>query len=154
MKSTFRSGIFRGLSATALGIALGSGMCFTLPLSAGTLGTSYSVRQDNQVITGDVKDSEGTPLAGVTVRLKGTKIGTMTDTDGVFRITIPKDMKKGTLTFSYVGMKDKEVPFTSTTGTFTVTLEDDTELLNEVVVTGYQTISKERATESFACSIL
>lgn len=97
-------------------------------------------------IQGVVTDSEGLPLPGVSVVVKGTTVGVSTTIDGHYHMTLPENT--GTIVFSFVGMETKEFPYT---GQFVINviLYDDSESLNEVIVTGYQTISKERATGSY-----
>jgi TonB-linked SusC/RagA family outer membrane protein len=93
-------------------------------------------------LSGKVSDSDGLPLPGVSVVVVGTSNGVQTDFDGLFRI----DVSLGdVLRFSYLGQKTKDV----TIGNFDfldVILENDTELLDEVVVTGYSTLKKSEVT--------
>ena len=93
-------------------------------------------------IEGVVKDKEGLPLPGVTVLIKGTSIGGVTDVNGVFKFSIPSDAV--TLVFSFVGMKTQEVNYTSGMK-LEIVLEEDAVALEDVVVTGYF----ERKKESF-----
>ena len=97
------------------------------------------------LITGKVISAAGEPLPGVTVVLKGTTVGTSTDGDGTFSLQVPET--SGTLSFSFIGTLTKEVPFTGP-GEINVTLEDDTQALEEVVVIGYGTQSKESITSA------
>ena len=97
-------------------------------------------------LVGQVLDIDGSPLIGVTVRVKGTNNGGLTDLDGQF--TIPVDGNNATLIFSYVGKKDME-RVANAGRTLKITLEDAVNELGDVVITGYQTISKERATGSY-----
>ena len=100
-----------------------------------------------RVLKGTVKDKDGNLLPGVSVVVKGTQSGVATDIDGKFEIKV--DDKPGViLVLSFVGMKTKEVKVGNKT-MINVVLEPDTENLEEVVVTGFQTISKERATGAF-----
>ena len=72
--------------------------------------SGYAWTQD-RVITGSVTDSkDATPLIGVSVLVKGTKIGTKTDADGSFRLTVPANAQ--TLVFSSVGYGQQEVAIT------------------------------------------
>ena len=97
-------------------------------------------------IAGTVFDENGDGLIGVSVFVPGTNSGTITDVDGRYSIkATPGDL----LTFTFVGMADKAIKVTPNTKTLNVNLEPATTALNEVVVTGYQTISKERATGAF-----
>jgi TonB-linked SusC/RagA family outer membrane protein len=85
-------------------------------------------------ISGSVKDSKGLSLPGVTVLVKGTTIGTITDADGQFRISVPADTKS--LVFSFVGMKSQEITITGKTSV-NVIMEEETKGVEEVVVVGY-----------------
>lgn len=97
-------------------------------------------------IVGTVFDENGEGLIGVSVFVPGTNSGTITNVDGHYSIkATPGDL----LTFTFVGMADKAIKITPNTKTLNVNLEPATTALNEVVVTGYQTISKERATGAF-----
>ncbi len=95
-------------------------------------------------VTGRVTDSKnGTPLSGVSVTVKGTRTGTTTNQDGLFRISVPEN---SVLVFSNVGFADKEV--TPTTNSVNVALEQGQGILQEVVVTGYGTVNKKQYTGS------
>lgn len=85
-----------------------------------------------KTITGTVKDATSEPLTGVSVSVKGTKRGTVTDIDGNFTLQVLPNDKS--LSFSYIGMKDKTVTIGNETQ-YHVTLEENSQLLNEVVVT-------------------
>lgn len=99
-------------------------------------------------IKGVVKDEQGNPLPGVSVLIKGTRKGTSTNFDGIFSIEADKG---DILVLSSLGFVDKEVKITSKNN-YTVSMKPSTEQLEgiEIVSTGYQQISKERATGSFA----
>ncbi len=97
--------------------------------------------------TGTVVDEENEPLPGATVLVKGKgALGTATDADGKFSLTV--NDPKCVLTVTYVGMKPQEVSVSAGKET-TIRLENSDNRLSEIVVTGYQTLSKERATGSF-----
>lgn len=95
--------------------------------------------QSQKSITGKVTDSTGGGLPGVSAVVKGTTIGTITDTDGKFKLTIPADAK--TLTFSFVGMKIQEIQIAGKS-TFDVVMEEETVGIEEVVAVGYGTMKK------------
>lgn len=97
-------------------------------------------------ITGVVKDADGNPLPGVTIALAGTTMGVATDVDGkfVFAVTGPGAI----LRISFVGKKTREI-VVGDQHHFDIILEDDDKVLEEVVCTGIQTLSRERATGSF-----
>lgn len=96
-------------------------------------------------IKGKVVDATGSGLAGVNVYLKGTSVGTSTDGEGIFRLEVPAANSGGTLVISLIGFKTQELALSARTE-FNVTLEEDTEMLSEVVVTGYATEQKEKVT--------
>ena len=83
--------------------------------------------------SGTVKDSKGLPLQGVTVAVKGTTLGTITDENGRFTMQVPLDAK--TLMFSYVGMKSQEIPLSA--AAINISLEEENAGLDEVVVVAY-----------------
>ena len=95
-------------------------------------------------ITGKVIDEAGIPLPGVAVSVQGTSIGTVTDFDGEFSLSIPNE-DDAILVFSYLGFENQEVPIGSETN-FNITLQEDLEALDEVVVVGYGTQRKEKVT--------
>jgi len=94
-------------------------------------------------ISGKVTDAGGLPLPGVSVIVKGTTIGTVTDNDGAFSLNIPLNAE--TLQFSFVGMRTQEVPIAGRT-IFTVVMEEETIGLEEVVAVGYGTQKKANLT--------
>lgn len=98
-------------------------------------------------VNGQVVDEHGEPLIGVTVRVLGTNEGTITDLNGNFSLS-SGDKKSVKLLLSYIGKKDKEV--TASSGkSLKVIMVDDSQLLSDVVVTGYQTLSRERSAGSY-----
>lgn len=99
-----------------------------------------------KVIKGVVRDENGDPLPGVTIFIKGTKAGVITDNEGNFTIPITTE-KPPTLTFSFVGRQTKEVLYKGEE-LLEVTLLDDIASLDEVVVTGYQRIDPRYLTSA------
>ena len=93
----------------------------------------FAVPQTPVSISGLVLDEQGQPLPGTTVLVKGTTIGTTTDLEGRYSLTLPTTAK--TLVFSFVGMRMEELPIQGRSS-LNVTLMQDTQLLSEVVVTG------------------
>ena len=87
------------------------------------------------IVKGNVVDESGEPLIGVTVRVDGTAIGTATDIDGNYSINVP-NIKKDHLLYGYVGMADQKIAVNGRT-VINVTMKEDSELLDEVVVVGY-----------------
>lgn len=102
---------------------------------------------EKRTIKGVVRDSKGATLPGVSVIIKGTQVGVATDIEGRFEIKVDNNPAL-TLQFSFVGLKTKEVKI-GEQHEMQVVMEAAAENLEEVVVTGYQTLSKERATGSF-----
>lgn len=96
--------------------------------------------QNPENVQGIVRDTKGNPLPGVTVRWKGMTIGTATDTQGKFQL-VKAATENPVLVFSFIGMKTKEVKYTGQE-TLEVVLEEDVAEMDEVVVTGYQTLKK------------
>lgn len=95
-------------------------------------------------LTGRVTDTDGNPLPGVTVIIKGTTVGVTTQADGKF-VLKTVEMEDMRLTFTFVGMKLKEIK-ASYTAPMNVVLEEDVKEIEEVVVNGYFNRSKESYT--------
>lgn len=94
------------------------------------------------IITGKIIDTSGESLIGVNVILKGSNIGTISDIDGHYSLKVPEG--KGEIQFSYIGYRNLSVPIGGKT-VINVTLEEDSKLLGEVVVTA---LGIERKAES------
>lgn len=90
-------------------------------------------------------ESKKQPLPGVTIRLDGTVVGTASNSLGEFIMTVPQDT--GRLIFTFVGFKQKRVAFKAGQR-LVVTLEEEVEDLDEVVVTGYQVINRKKLTSA------
>jgi len=101
----------------------------------------------NVPVSGRVTDPKGEPLPGVTVLVKGTTNGTSTGADGSFSLSVPEN---STLVFSSVGFKTQELAVTGATSTIAVRLSDDQQALNEVVVVGYGTQTRQDLSTSVA----
>ncbi len=97
-----------------------------------------------QTITGKVTDAKNNPLQGVTVLVKGTKIGTSTASNGTF--TLPNAPQTGTLVFSSAGFATQEISITGRSGAVEIVLAEQASALNEVVVVGYGTVHKKDLT--------
>ena len=92
------------------------------------------VFSQEKIITGQVIDDSGMPLTGVTILLKLTNKGAITDLDGQYVLSTG-EIVKGILEFSYLGYATKEIPFNSETNKVNATLSESQEELEEVVVT-------------------
>lgn len=102
--------------------------------------------QPKRTLTGTVTDEQGEPLIGAGVMVVGGKTGTATDIDGAFRLQVPEDCK--TIQVSYIGMSTRLVDVEGKS-TVQIRLAENEMMLDNVVVTGYQTLSKERSAGSF-----
>ena len=102
--------------------------------------------QQNREIKGTVSDTKGETLIGVSITVKGAKagLGTVTDLDGRYTISVPSDAK--TIVASFLGMKTTEVAITGST--VDITMAEDMSELDEVVVIGYGTVKKRDLTGS------
>lgn len=99
----------------------------------------------NLSVKGSVSDTKGEPIIGASVVVKGnTTQGTITDLDGQFTLNVPSN---STLVISYIGYVTQEVP---AKGTVKVTLKEDNEMLDEVVVIGYGTQRKGDVTSAIS----
>ena len=94
-----------------------------------------------RVIKGVVTDTKKGPIPGVTVLVKGTTLGVVTDVSGKYRLTLPKEQKDISLIFSFVGMKTQVIKL-GEQDTLNVVLEEDIADLDEVVVRAYGTQNK------------
>lgn len=106
----------------------------------------HSIALYQSPVTGTVTDAAGIPLPGASVVVKGTTRGTTTDFDGNYSISAAAD---ATLVYSYIGFKTTEVPVNNQS-TVNITLEEDSALLDEVVVVGYGTQKKGEITAAIA----
>lgn len=123
------------------------GFMFCVLLSISNLSPILAQSKQLKFIQGTIYDTHGETLPGVTILIKGTTVGTISDADGSFQLSIPDDAK--TLLFSYVGMETKEMEIDGRTQ-FNVTLEEAAIALHEVVAVGYGTMRKADLTGSVA----
>ncbi len=114
-----------------------------MPVSAANANVAIS--QQSRTVTGVVTDIKGEPLLGVNVIVKGTTNGTITDLDGKFSLEVEPN---SILVVSYIGYVSQQIPVTG--NSVKVTLKEDTQNLEEVVVVGYGTQQKKDITGSVA----
>lgn len=125
---------------------------FALPVNAADVqlngGDNLSVQETLQTktVTGTVIDAAGIPVIGANVIVKGTTNGTITDFDGNFSLDVPAN---AVLEISYIGYLTAEVTV-GNQSKVNVTLQEDTQALDEVVVVGYGTMRKSDVTGSIA----
>jgi TonB-linked SusC/RagA family outer membrane protein len=105
--------------------------------------SSFSTSKIAIIIKGKVVDKENVSIPGVSVKLKGTSVGTVTGAEGQYAISVPDD--KAILVFSMLGFAPKEIPV-GNNQTVNVTLLEETSALNEVIVIGYGTQKKSNIT--------
>lgn len=99
--------------------------------------THQPTQQTKEIkITGKVIDESGEALPGVSVAIKGTSLGVATDIDGKFVLSVP-EAKNLVLVFSFIGMKTYELKLNPEKNDYTITLQNDNQALEDVVVTGY-----------------
>ncbi len=128
-------------------------LCFVMALAAGMVAIPLPSKADqaaqavqqNNVVRGQVKDKMGEPIIGATVKVKGSNLGVVTDIDGNFEMR--NAPSGGVLVVTYVGYKPQEVAFKAGQSV-NVTIEEDVETLQEVVVVGYGTMRKKDLTGS------
>lgn len=123
------------LAAIASGLALSPQSVMAVP--------SVQIVQQSGKVQGTVVDSNGEPIIGATVKVGGQKGGTVTDLDGNFTLNAAPG---STLEISYIGFKTQTIKVGK--GPVKVTLLDDNQTLNEVVVVGYGTMRKKDLTGS------
>ncbi|MEO9513118.1 MAG: TonB-dependent receptor [Flavobacteriaceae bacterium] len=107
---------------------------------------TFIYAQDSITVSGTVGDEQGTPLPGASIILKGTTNGVQTDFDGNYSLDVPSS---GILVFSYIGFIPREISIGGQS-VINVNLQEDTQLLDEVVVIGYGTQKKADLTGSIA----
>ena len=138
-------------------IAKASALCllfsaFSVNAATATTVTTKSVDeiqavQQGKRVTGVVLDNAGIPIIGANIIVKGTTNGTVTDFDGNYTLEeVPAD---AVLVISYIGYLSQEIPVVNQTN-IKVTLVEDTQALDEVVVVGYGTMRKSDVTGSIA----
>ncbi|MCE5347379.1 MAG: TonB-dependent receptor [Bacteroidales bacterium] len=108
-----------------------------------TIQKEIEIGEQTRTVSGKITNAKGESLPGVTVVVKGTTLGSMTDINGNYTFAnIPSD---ATLQYSFVGMKTQEVKFTGET-TINIVMQDDIVGIGEVVVVGYGTQKKVNLT--------
>ncbi len=103
-------------------------------------------RKVNRKISGTVTDKSGEPIIGANVSIEGTTTGTISDVDGKFVLEVPE---KGVLSVSYLGYRLQRVDLTNKS-LYEIVLEEDTKILDEVVVVGYGTQKRVTMTSAVA----
>lgn len=113
----------------------------------GVSNTMVQVVTQTKTVKGTIIDESGEPLIGVSIVVKGTSTGTITDFNGNFSIDLPAGRKE--LVISYIGYKEQTVTVTGN-GPVNVKMVSDTQALDEVVVIGYGAVKKRDLTGAVA----
>ena len=113
----------------------------------GDLNSNQQQAGKERTITGQVLDSKGEPLIGVSILVKGTTDGAITDLDGNYKVTTKSN--NPIIVYSYIGYKTQEVPLHGQTS-LNITLMDDTQVIDEVVVTA---LGIKRATKALSYNV-
>lgn len=143
-RALFSKAVLKATTCLFLAAGASSMPVFAFPESAGSMETE--IVQQSGVISGKITDSNGEAIIGASVVVKGTSNGTITDIDGNFTLNAPSN---ATLIISYIGYKTIELPANGKK-TLSITMKEDTEMLDEVVVVGYGTQKKATLTGSIS----
>ncbi|MDP4203785.1 MAG: TonB-dependent receptor [Bacteroidota bacterium] len=128
-----------------LALVLTLGFCSTNLLAAGlssASAASMAPTDGEKTVTGKITDATGNPIPGATIVIKGQKTGTVTDMDGKFSLKAPSN---AVLKVSFIGMKAQEVALQGRSSV-SISLEDESVSLNEVVAIGYGVQKKKLVT--------
>ena len=112
------------------------------------LSSVYTLKAQQQNVTGRVLEANDEPLAGVTVMIDGTTRGTITDADGKFTLMI--DGNQTDINLSYVGYLTKKIKVRARQANLVIYMQEDAILLDEAVVIGYGTQKKVNLTGAVA----
>lgn len=119
-------------------------------LKGNSIGGGYSgMTAADIVIKGTVTSETGETLPGVSLKIKGTTLGTTTDAEGNYILRVPDPQVNGILVISYLGFSTQEIAIKGQTS-INIKLRDDVKALEEVVVIGYGTQTKGNNTGSIA----
>jgi len=125
---------------------LNRGVFLTIAFTLALVSQVFAQEAD-KTVSGTVRDEQGQTLPGVSVILKGSKTGGITDVQGHYSLKIKNTT--GTLVFSFIGFATSEEPINGR-AIINVTLKESQKSLNEVVVIGYQTVKKRDLTGAVA----
>lgn len=143
-KKNFYKFNFRLLNRSQLTLFFITNILLTASLSTYAGKAEIAIRALQAInVSGKVTDAQGEPLAGVSVLLKGATVGTSTDISGNYNLNVPGP--GAVLVFNYLGFTTQEVTVNNQT-IINVTLAEDLQALQEVVVIGYQTVRRQDLT--------
>jgi TonB-linked SusC/RagA family outer membrane protein len=137
---------------TPIVLGLSAALCMPAAFSYANVGgrvdsESIQAVMQARTIKGQILDETGESMIGVSVLVKGTTVGTVTDFDGNYTLEVPGG--KGVLEISYIGYKTKEITI-GNNSQINIKMEPDTQALDEVVVIGYGTVKKRDLTGAVA----
>lgn len=137
---------------TPIVLGLSAALCMPAAFSYANVGgrvdsESIQAVMQARTIKGQILDETGESMIGVSVLVKGTTVGTVTDFDGNYTLEVPGG--KGVLEVSYIGYKTKEITI-GNNSQINIKMEPDTQALDEVVVIGYGTVKKRDLTGAVA----
>lgn len=139
------------LDGTGLSYEISQNQVLLLPRTINPASNSHAqisgAQQKRNVIKGKILDSMGQPVIGANIVEKGTTNGTISDMDGLFTLDVSD---QAVLEISYIGFANQQVRVTGE-GNLTITLKEDSETLDEVVVTGFG-LAQKKATLTGAIS--
>lgn len=138
---------FKSNRKALIALLLCTGVVATSPLpvlAVGSVASVQTTQQQKQSVSGIIKDVTGEPVIGASILEKGTTNGTITDLEGKFTLAVKPN---ATLVVSYIGSRSQEVKAIAGK-VVDITLKEDTEMLDEVVVVGYGTQKRKNFTGS------
>ena len=116
------------------------------PAANSKASASQQNQQQSQSVSGVVTDADGEPIIGANISIPGTTVGTITDVDGKFTLSVPRG---SVLRFSYIGYNNQDIRITNQ-ATLNVTMNEDVEMLDELVVVGYGVQKKSVVTAAIS----
>lgn len=142
-----------GIRRTPVVLGLSAALCMPAAFSYANVDNGMEIVNlfyllwQGKTIKGQILDETGESMIGVSVLVKGTTIGTVTDFDGNYTLEVPSG--KNILEISYIGYKTKEITI-GNNSLINIKMEPDTQALDEVVVIGYGTVKKRDLTGAVA----
>lgn len=137
----------RAMVKVAACTMLAAGLPLAMYAEAGNMEAAVMAAQQTRTVSGQVVDSNGESIIGANVMEKGTTNGTITDFDGKFSLKVAPN---ATLVISYIGYKNIEMKASELKAGQTITLQENAEMMDEVVVIGYGTQRKGDVTSAIS----
>ncbi len=148
MRTLFRRGLLKATTCLFLTAGAGVSSVWATPETTESMRTEM-VQQQTVTVSGGERQ-KGEPIIGANIMEKGTTNGTITDFDGKYTLKVKN--AKSILVVSYIGYQTQEIPV-GNGGKKDITMQDDSELMDEVVVIGYGTQRKVDVTSAIKCKI-